>query len=73
MPHLAIWAVQPVAPGSYSGKKITQEIFILEGHPISKIYNSQPGFTGEAEFRVFMYEGEIIGGTSFPVGEGVAG
>jgi hypothetical protein len=72
-PYDMIWAVQPVKPDPYIGKEITQEIFIVKKHPLDRVYRPQIGFSSKVEIRVFMYEGEIIGGTSFPVGRGIAG
>jgi hypothetical protein len=72
-PHNSIWAVQTVEPDAYIGKEITQEIFIVKNHPLSKIYGPQKSFSYKVEARVFLFNGEIIGGTSFPIGNGIAG
>lgn len=73
MPDISIWAVQSIEPDSFIGKEITQEIFIVKDHPLSKIYGSQKSFTNKVEVRVFVFNGEVIGGTSYPVGNGVGG
>ena len=72
-PHDSIWAVQSNEPDSYIGKEITQEIFIVKKHPLGKIYANQFGFSSKAEVRVFIFNGGIIGGISFPVGAGLVG
>ncbi len=73
MPHSSIWAVQSVEPDAYIGKEITQERFIVKHHPLSKIYGPQKSFSYNVSVSVFMFNGEIIGGISFPVGNGIAG
>lgn len=73
MPEISTWAVQRVQPDSYLGRDIVQEIFIVKNHPLSKIYGNQQGFSKKVEVRVFIYNGEVIGGTSYPVGEGIGG
>ncbi|RSD28634.1 hypothetical protein [Mesobacillus subterraneus] len=60
MPHKSIWARQTVQPDPYIGKEIIQEIFIVKNHPVSKIYGKK------VEVRVFIVDGKIIGGTSYP-------
>lgn len=72
-PYDMVWAVQPLKPDPYIGKEITQEIFIVKNHPLGKIYGPQIGFSSKAEIRVFIFNDEIIGGTSFPMGRGIAG
>jgi hypothetical protein len=73
MPDSSIWAVQSIEPDAYIGKEITQEIFIVKNHPLSKTYRHMIGYSRKVEVRVFIFNGEIIGGTSFPVGNGLAG
>jgi hypothetical protein len=72
-PYDMVWAVQPVKPDPYIGKEITQEVFIVKNHPLGKIYGPQTGFSSKVEVSVFIYNDEIIGGTSFPIGKGIAG
>lgn len=72
-PDIFVWAVQTVEPDAYIGKEITQERFIVKHHPLSKIYGPQKSFSYKVSVSVFMFEGEIIGGISFPVGNGIAG
>lgn len=72
-PYDMLWAVQPVKPDPYIGKEITQEIFIVKNHPLGKIYGPQKGFSSKVEIRVFIFNDEIIGGTSFPMGRGTVG
>jgi len=66
-PHKNIWAVQPVEPDSYIGKDVIQETFIVKNHPLSQIYGNK------TKVSVFIYNGEVIGGTSFPAGDGWVG
>ncbi|MBT2640481.1 hypothetical protein [Bacillus sp. ISL-39] len=72
-PDSSFWAVQTVEPDAYIGKEITQERFIVKNHPLSKIYGPQKSFSYKVSVSVFMYNGEIIGGISSPVGNGVGG
>lgn len=72
-PDSSIWAVQTVEPDAYIGKEITQEIFIVKNHPLGKTYEHKLGLSRKVEVRVFTFNGEIIGGTSFPVGDGLVG
>jgi hypothetical protein len=72
-PDILYWRVQSVEPDAYIGKEIIQEIFIVKDHPLSEIYGPQPGFSEKVEVSVYIHDGEIIGGTSFPSGEGLAG
>ncbi|ALC92898.1 hypothetical protein AM500_18970 [Bacillus sp. FJAT-18017] len=67
MPHISIWARQTVSPESYIGKDIIQEIFIVKNHPVIKINGTK------VEVRVFIFDGQIIGGTSYPAEDGVVG
>jgi hypothetical protein len=73
MPHNSIWALQTAAPEPYIGKDMVQEIFIVNDHPLIEIYEPQKGFSEKVEVRVLMYNREVIGGTSFPVGEDLGG
>jgi hypothetical protein len=73
MPHNSIWSVQTVSPEPYIGKEIAQEAFVVTNHPLSEIYGHQEGFTEKVDVRVFIYNGEVIGGISYPVGEGIGG
>ena len=72
-PDIFVWAVQTVEPDAYIGKEITQERFIVKNHPLSKIYGPQKSFSYKVSVSVFLFKGEIIGGISFPVGNGIAG
>lgn len=72
-PYDMVWAVQPVKPDPYIGKEITQEIFVVKNHPLGKIYGPQIGYSSKVEIRVFIFNNEIIGGTSFPIGRGIVG
>jgi hypothetical protein len=73
MPHNSIWALQTADPEPYVGKEMVQEIFIVNDHPLSRIYGPQKGFSEKVEVRVLMYDGKVIGGTSFPVGMDLGG
>ncbi|RIW34039.1 hypothetical protein D3H55_10610 [Bacillus salacetis] len=73
IPHNSMWSVQPVSPEPYIGKEIAQEAFVVKNHPLSEIYGHQEGFTEKVEVRVFISNGEVIGGISNPVGEGIGG
>ncbi|TFB13593.1 hypothetical protein E3U55_15855 [Filobacillus milosensis] len=55
------WNVQPIAPDKYIGKTIDIVMFVVEDHPLNDKYH------GEIRVRVFLYEKEVIGGTSFAV------
>ena len=67
MPHISIWARQTVQPDPYIGKDIIQEIFIVKNHPLSRVYGRK------VEVRVFVFGGQVIGGTSVPADDSMAG
>ncbi|RBP89967.1 hypothetical protein DFO70_11073 [Cytobacillus firmus] len=67
MPHVSIWARQTVQPDPYIEEDIIQEIFIVKNHPLSKIYGI------EAELRVFIFDGQVIGGISYPADDTMGG
>ncbi|WP_227396130.1 hypothetical protein [Jeotgalibacillus aurantiacus] len=73
MPHNYIWAVQSTSPEPYFGEEITQQIFLVEDHPLNEVYSDQEGFGDKVEVRIFMLNDQIIGGTSSPTGEGISG
>lgn len=45
----------------------------MKNHPLSNIYGPQKSFSYKVEVRVFIFNGEIIGGISHPVGNGIGG
>ncbi|OCA84530.1 hypothetical protein A8F94_15295 [Bacillus sp. FJAT-27225] len=65
-PHYYMWGVQSVSPDPYIGKDVIQERFTVKNHPLSKLY-------GPIAVSVFIYNGEVIGGTSFPAEGGMVG
>ncbi|CEG27074.1 hypothetical protein [Bacillus sp. B-jedd] len=67
MPHKMIWSLQSVKPDDYIGKEIIQERFIVKNHPVGKIYKSKTAV------NVFLFEGKVIGGTSYPAVDGMSG
>jgi len=67
MPHKMIWSLQSVKPDEYIGKEIIQERFIVKNHPVGKIYKSKTAV------NVFLYEGKVIGATSYPAVDGMSG
>ncbi|WP_051348488.1 hypothetical protein [Peribacillus kribbensis] len=61
------WSVQRVKPDEYIDKKINIETFHVKNHPLDKMFKSEKGYLGKTRVDVWMYNGKIIGGTSFPV------
>jgi len=63
-----IWAVQRTSPEPYIGKTIVTYGFIVTNHPLEKLYSviwEKDEF--DVEVIVMLSEGQVIGGTSFPV------
>lgn len=56
-----IWDVQPFEPESYVGEEINLAEFTVEKHPLEEIYDTETTLV-----TVFLHEGEVIGGWSFP-------
>lgn len=70
-PHREIWAVQKTDPASHFGKTITTYGFIVSGHPLEDEYASALKKRKFAiQVNVMLADGEVIGGTSFPVSKG---
>lgn len=67
IPYIQTWSVQSQDPANYYGKEIVTYRFKVSGHPLDRIYN-----TNTALF-VMMSEGKVIGGTSFPDRNDLAG
>ncbi|WP_064093513.1 hypothetical protein [Rossellomorea aquimaris] len=59
-PNKDIWAVQKKNPYKYINRNIKKETFIVTNHPLT---NSKVIITA------FLFNGKIIGGTSFPYSE----
>ena len=59
------WGVQSVSPDEYVGKTIYYENFTVKDHPIGE---QSPA--GQTAVSVMVVDGEVIGGTSFPVTDG---
>lgn len=55
------WNVQPIEPDEYIGKSIARVRFVLDSHPLNSRY------AGEINVTVLLFEGKVIGGTSFGV------
>lgn len=49
------WEVQATPPDAYIERSIRDEFFIVRNHPL-----------GQANVKVMVVDGEVIGGTSFP-------
>lgn len=67
-PYSGIWAVQPVDPDHYFGKSITTYSYVVTNHPLEEIYSvAEHPDVYEIHVNVMLSEGEVIGGTSYPV------
>ncbi|RHW38131.1 hypothetical protein D1B31_15250 [Neobacillus notoginsengisoli] len=67
LPHKSIWTLQSVKPDEFIGKELVEERFIVKNHPVGKIYKSK------VMINVYIYDGEVIGGTSYPAVDGLVG
>ncbi|GAB6928095.1 hypothetical protein JCM10914A_20780 [Paenibacillus sp. JCM 10914] len=67
LPYIQIWGVQSIDPAAYFGKEITSHSFIVSGHPLDAMYGTHTAL------QVMMAEGKVIGGTSFPDRDDLAG
>ncbi len=65
--YMTIWQVQSVSPDQYLGKNVGGEIFIVKNHPLDHYEHSDAKSLGKTRVHVLIAEGEVIGGTSFPV------
>lgn len=63
-PYQQMWGVQAVSPDDYLGKKITIYKFTVSNHPLEKKYK-----TDTTNVYILLSDGEVIGGTSFPIKE----
>ena len=59
LPGQQEWKVQTIKPDNYIGKTIDKVMFVVKNHPLNEKYN------GEIRVNVFLYQNEVIGGTSF--------
>lgn len=53
------WNVQAIKPDKYIGKTIDRVMFVVKDHHLNERYD------GEIRVIVFLYQKEVIGGTSF--------
>lgn len=61
LPYKQSWGVQSVEPDIYFGKEIKVYRFTVKNHPLEKQYKI------ETNVGIMICEGQVIGGTSFPV------
>ncbi|MBB3114010.1 hypothetical protein FHS18_006126 [Paenibacillus phyllosphaerae] len=61
LPYHLTWGVQSVEPDMYFGKDIKVYRFTVKNHPLEKRYKV------ETNVSIMICEGQVIGGTSFPV------
>ncbi|MGM0898054.1 MAG: hypothetical protein ACQEV0_09145 [Bacillota bacterium] len=68
--YAQIWQVQPLDSAQYIDKELTSVELIIQNHPLEILYSSKKTRT-----TVYLYQGEVIGGWSFPVtsSEGLVG
>ena len=59
-----IWAVQTVDPEPYLQQKIDTVKFSIQNHPLDNVFNM-----GKTEATIFIINGEVIGGYSYPIAE----
>lgn len=71
LPYQQVWAVQEADAADYIGQEIAEYGFIVAHHPLEErfatIYAERDY---ETYVTVMLVDGEVIGGTSFPVGKG---
>ncbi|MCM3713968.1 hypothetical protein M3202_07705 [Alkalihalobacillus oceani] len=57
-----VWAVQYTEPDEYLNKQIETVSFTVKNHPLDEQFNM-----GKTSVTVWLQNGEVIGGWSFPV------
>lgn len=57
-----IWQVQPFDSAEYLDQPLTAVEFIIQGHPLELLYNSQ-----KTRIIVYLHQNQVIGGWSLPV------
>lgn len=62
LPNQQIWAVQEVEPEAYLNKEIARLSFLIKNHPLDSEFD-----VGKTDVTVFVYDGEVIGGFSYPL------
>ena len=62
-----LWSVQTVSPEEYLGEALVKVEFFVRNHPLDQyFYGRQPYYLDKTHITFYLFEGEIIGGTSFP-------
>lgn len=61
-PNEQLWAVQAIKPDDYVNKRIDTVSFTVKNHPLDEQFNM-----GKTSVTVWLLNGEVIGGWSFPV------
>ena len=63
-PNQDFWSVQKVEPTNYINKKIYTYDFTVKNHPFDNMFAM-----GKTKVSVYMLNGEIFGGWSYPISE----
>ncbi|NRD80979.1 hypothetical protein HPT25_27020 [Bacillus sp. BRMEA1] len=66
-PYRDMWAVQSITPDKYIDKQIDAETFNVKKHPLNKVFKNEGDFSGDILVNVWVLNGKVIGGTSYPV------
>ncbi|KKO52586.1 hypothetical protein [Paenibacillus sp. DMB20] len=66
-PYIQTWSVQSRDPADFFGKEISGYRFTVSGHLLDKMYDTH------TQIYVMMADGRVIGGTSFPDKDDLAG
>lgn len=71
LPYQQVWAVQEVDAADYIGQELAEYGFVVGNHPLEERYAT---IYAERDYEtyvtVIIFDCEVIGGTSFPVGKG---
>jgi hypothetical protein len=67
LPDQAIWDVQYADPEDFVEKRLYKANFTVKNHPLDqKLYGTDPHYLDQTHVTVFIFDGEVIGGTSYP-------
>ncbi|MDE5416170.1 hypothetical protein [Alkalihalobacterium chitinilyticum] len=62
LPNEQVWAVQDIEPNEFLNNRIDTVSFTIKNHPLDQQFNQ-----GKTTVTVWLVNGEVIGGWSFPI------
>lgn len=58
--------MQYVKRDKYIDKTIDEVSFLVQNHPLDQYFKTQSSFTGRTHVTVYLLDGTVFGGFSFP-------